>query len=89
MTPKARDSRLLVHKVADETVVYDRDEKLAHRLNETATRVWRSLDGQKTTQQVATELGIDETFVDLAVDRLAEANLLENPAQYDTNSPAL
>lgn len=77
MTNRARDSHLLVHEVGDEIVVYDRDEKLAHRLNETASQVWGLLDGKRTTPDIANALGLEESVVELAIDDLAIANLLE------------
>ena len=78
MTPKARESHLLVHQVEDEMVVYDRKRKLAHRLNESAAKVWNRLDGEKTLSEIAVDLGVDESVVALAVDHLANAQLLES-----------
>ena len=78
MTPKARESRLLVYQVEDEVVVYDRTRKQAHRLNEAAARVWNRLDGEKTVSEIAGELDVDESVVALAVDDLASAQLLES-----------
>jgi len=78
MTPKARKNHLLVHQVDDEIVVYDKTQKRAHRLNNTATRVWRLLDGNRTTGEVADVLDLDESVVTLSVDHLANAHLLES-----------
>lgn len=78
MTPKARESHLLVHRVEDEIVVYDKKRKRAHRLNETAAKVWGRLDGERTTIDIAADLDVDGSVVDLAIDDLANARLLES-----------
>jgi hypothetical protein len=77
MAPKARTGRLLVHDVDDEVVVYDQEAKRAHRLNPSAAKVWRLLDGKRSVGTVAAELGVDASVVDLAIDDLANAGLLE------------
>lgn len=78
MIPKARESHLLVHQVEDEMVVYDRKRKLAHRLNEAAAKVWSRLDGERTVSEIAADLEVDDNVVALAVDHLADAQLLES-----------
>jgi hypothetical protein len=78
MTPKARKNELLVHPVDDEMVVYDRTQKRAHRLNVAVARVWSLLDGERSMNEIAGELDIDESVVALAVDYLANAQLLES-----------
>ena len=78
MNPKARDSHLLVHQVEDEMVVYDRTQKRAHRLNEAVAKVWSLLDGERSVSEMAGELEVDESVVALAVDDLANAQLLES-----------
>jgi len=78
MTPKARESRILVHEVEAETVIYDQVRKRAHRLNETAAKVWARLDGRTTPSEIAADLGVDESVVELAIDDLSYAGLLES-----------
>ncbi len=78
MIPKARESHLLVHQVEDEMVIYNRKRKLAHRLNETAAKVWNRLDGERTVGEIAGDLKVEEDVVALAVDHLADAQLLES-----------
>ncbi len=78
MTPKARGSNLLVHQVEDEMVVYDRTQKRAHRLNVAVAKVWSLLDGERSVHEIAGELQVDESVVALAVDDLANAQLLES-----------
>ena len=78
MTPKARKNHLLVHPVDEEMVVYDKTQQQAHRLNESAERVWSLLDGKRSVSDIAGELHVDESVVALAVDDLANAQLLES-----------
>ena len=78
MTPKTRDDNLLVHQVEDEIVVYDRTRKEAHRLNKSVTKVWSRLDGKRSVSEIAGELDVDESVVALAIDDLANAQLLES-----------
>lgn len=58
-------------------VVYDKKRKRAHRLNKTVANVWSRLDGERTTSAIAGDLDVDESVVDLAIDDLANAQLLE------------
>ena len=78
MTPKPRESHLLVHQIEDELVIYDKSRKQAHRLNTTAAKVWSLLDGRRTTAEIAAELDVDESVVALSVDDLASAHLLQS-----------
>jgi hypothetical protein len=83
MMPHARQDNLLVREVGDELVVYDQERHRAHRLNRTATLVWRRCDGQTTVAEMAALLqselnlvAVDEGLVWLALDRLEKAHLL-------------
>ena len=78
MTPKTRGDNLLVYQVEAEMVVYDRKAKLAHRLNEAAAKVWSRLDGERSVGEIAGDLEVEESVVALAVDDLANAELLES-----------
>ncbi len=78
MTPKTRDDNLLVHRIEDEVVVYDRTQKKAHRLNEAVAKVWNRLDGKRSVGEIAGGLDLDESVVALAIDDLANAQLLES-----------
>jgi len=81
--PKARSDGLLSEQVGDEIVVYDGRRQEAHSLNRAASIVWRHSDGTRTVPQLAgvlgKELGIEanESLVEYALDRLADARLLE------------
>jgi hypothetical protein len=81
--PKARKEKLIIKELADETLVYDRENDRAHCLNSTAARVWQHCDGQSSVSEIAeslakqTETKVDDTIVWLALDQLQKFNLLE------------
>ena len=86
--PRARQNDILVERVGDETIVYDGERHEAHSLNRSASLVWQHSDGEHSVPQLAellgSELGIepDESLVEYALDRLANAHLIENePAE--------
>ena len=85
MHPKARRYQLLIHDVGNEMVVYDKKRKRAHRLNNTAARVWSLLDGNRTTSEIADGLDVDESVVTLSIDHLAEAQLLESSEPFSVS----
>ena len=84
--PLARTQDLIVQASADETLVYDRKHHQAHCLNKTAGLVWRHCDGHRTPADLAEVLTrllgapCDVEMVDLALEELAQANLLEGQA---------
>jgi coenzyme PQQ synthesis protein D (PqqD) len=83
--PRARRTRLIVRRLPEETLVYDLDRSRAHCLGVTAASVWRHCDGRSSAARIADgvrkETGVDvgEAGVWVAVDRLAEARLLDQP----------
>jgi hypothetical protein len=84
MHPKAREEDLLIKELAEETVVYDRKRNEAHCLNRTAALIWRHCDGQTSAAELVTllrkrDLPADEAVVWLALDRLENAHLLQEP----------
>jgi hypothetical protein len=86
ITPKARNDRLLVEDLHDETLVYDLDSNEASCLNQAAAIVWKHSDGRTTVAQLAKVLSdklgtpLDEKVVWLALDQLREHHLLLEPA---------
>jgi hypothetical protein len=84
--PAARTSNVLIEELDDELVVYDRENDQAHSLNRTAALVWRACDGTRTIAEIAASLrrqGIpvgDDDLVQLSVDLLANAGLIDSAA---------
>lgn len=83
MAPEARQDRLVVQEMGDETVIYDEQRGHIHRLNQTAALVWRFCDGRRTAGDLALAvqegLGspVTEEMVWLALDRLEKGHLLQ------------
>ena len=85
--PHARTRGLVIERLADETLVYDRQRHRAHCLNPAATLVWECCDGRTTVVATATRLAREltvtphETIVWTALEQLGRARLLvERPA---------
>lgn len=83
--PRARQASLIVKEVDDETLVYDLETDQAHCLNDTASRIWKSCDGETSVAEIALNLRadadapVDENVVWLALDQLEKFKLLEKP----------
>ena len=81
--PRARREGLVVRELTDEVVVYDLRRHEAHCLNALAASVWRACDGNTGVKEIAGRLGLApgpreaEALVWIALDRLADADLLE------------
>jgi hypothetical protein len=87
MLPQARTEKLLIQEVGDELIVYDETRDRAHRLNATATTVWRHCDGKTDVADLACllakklDLPPEEDLIWLALSRLDTAHLLRGPVQ--------
>jgi hypothetical protein len=88
MLPQARTEKLLIQEVGDELIVYDETRDRAHRLNATATTVWRHCDGKTDvadlTRLLAKKLDLppEEDLIWLALSRLEAAHLLCGPVRH-------
>lgn len=82
MFPYARQDKLVVQELGDETIIYDEERNHVHRLNRTAALVWRACDGKTSVTDLVNilqpELGASATedVVWLALDRLEKERLL-------------
>jgi len=83
--PLARQDDVVVSKVEDDLLVYDRRRHRAHALNRSAALVWQHCDGQRTVGDLASllrrelEPSADESVVWLALTQLGRAHLLHSP----------
>ena len=93
--PLARQKGLVVQEMPNEVLVYDLDANKAHCLNDSASLIWKACDGTNSVADIITKLnsggtnGINEDFVWLALDQLAENDLLaENvpPRRFNSRS---
>jgi hypothetical protein len=93
--PLARKQDLIVEELPGELLVYDTERDQAHCLNETAAFVWKRCDGSNTPRDIARLLGsnvnstIDEKVVWVALDQLANRNLLERELVVPTSIAGL
>jgi PqqD family protein of HPr-rel-A system len=87
MGPRARSCELIIRRFGDETVVYDRTTHRAHCLNGTASFVFDRCDGGTSPEELARQLkkeledpaeAMIAGFVDMALEQLEEAGLLED-----------
>ncbi len=82
--PRAR-ADCLSREFDSELLVYDPQRNVGHCLNSTAAAVWKLCDGNNSPSQIARALSrrlsaqVDERVVLLALDQLANANLLVEP----------
>jgi hypothetical protein len=89
--PQARKQGLVVQRVQDEVLVYDRDRHKAHCLNETAAAVWTHCDGKTTVDEMSRMLEkelngpIDKDVLGFGLDQLEKAQLLEGPISRASN----
>ena len=85
LPPKARNERLVIKELADETLVYDEINNKAHCLNSTAGLVWKFCDGRTNVPRITRLLekemnaAVPEQWVWLAIKQLEESRLLEVP----------
>jgi hypothetical protein len=81
--PRARSEGLIVRKLDDEVLVYDRKRERAICLNAFAAEVWERCDGRTSPPALARALTdaqadpVDERAVWLALDQLSRSHLLE------------
>src|SRR3989442_1651435 len=82
--PRARLD-CLSREFGEEVLVYDLQRDVGHCLNSTAAATWKLCDGNNSPSQITRTLSrqlsarVDESVVRLALDLLANANLLVEP----------
>lgn len=82
--PMMRERGLVVQEASDELLVYDLDTNKAHCLNSTAAAVWKLCDGTRSIEDISRHFvslsddKLAEDLVWLAVDQLADSDLLQN-----------
>ena len=75
--PRRREDGLLRQPMDGELLLFDSERNRAHSLNATAAAVWEACDGQRSHEELAAGCGIDEPTLELALDRLRGAHLLD------------
>jgi hypothetical protein len=77
MIPRVRHNGIVIRRVDDKVVVFDKGRKETHRLSRTTSRVWDLTDGERSITEIAAALDVDERVVTLALDELASMHLLD------------
>lgn len=77
--PLPRDGALVVEKVEDETLVYDRETHAAHCLRADAARVFTLADGHRTVTEIARAAGLTAQDAGAIVGELVRADVLRMP----------
>ena len=72
----SRTRDIIVQNLDDEILIYDLESNQALSLNDTAAKVWQSLDGKKTVGEIAAETSFPNEIVLLSIDELNKKNLL-------------
>lgn len=91
--PKARKSDLITRKIPGEQVVYDLKRHKALCLNDTAAKIWRLCNGQRTVADLIAELEndlqtpVDSRIVGLALNQLETSHLLERSSGVSSSAP--
>jgi hypothetical protein len=94
-TPKARQRKLIVQEMANETLVYDEDNHKAHCLNRAAAFVWKHCDGRTSVEQITRLMEkrmktyVPEQAVWLALGQLEKSHLLEEPVARSAQAPQI
>ncbi len=94
MRPQRRIEGLLIRELPGELVVYDLEEHRAHCLNRAAALVFERSDGETSVRELARilrrELGApaEEGWVELALEKLGEAGLLQDVPDEPAGSGA-
>jgi hypothetical protein len=89
--PVARTKGLFTEDLGDEVLVYDEDELIACRLNQTAAFVWRNCDGKRKISDIVAllqaEFGedADEDMALIALDELSARQLIKSG--YEQRTP--
>jgi hypothetical protein len=91
MKPKAKTTDAVVQKTENELLIYNLSTNNAYCLNETSALVWELCDGKRTVEDIINEMSsklktaISKDFVRLAIDQLANDDLLENSDETGSN----
>lgn len=81
--PMARTSDVVVQEIGKEILVYDLKTHKAFSLNETASIVYQSCDGETAFERLKAKNKFTDEIIFLAIDELKKGNLIENGEKYD------
>lgn len=82
--PRSRTEDIVVERINDELVVYDKLSQSGHCLTPDAASVWERCDGNLTTVEIADRVALAPEAVQRAIEALRECGLLdEDPVPAD------
>lgn len=88
--PIARQEKLVVQTLEDETLIYDLKTNKALCLNQTSGLVWQHCDGKNEVSEIGRILSgqlkseVSDEMIRLALEQLKKENLLENQGDFSS-----
>lgn len=79
----SRTNEIIVQNLEDEVLIYDLRSNQALSLNETVSKVWQSLNGEKTVAEIAVEIDFPPEMVLFSLDELNKKSLLAEKVEID------
>lgn len=79
--PRRRASGLVSEELDGETLLYVEASHKAYCLNAPAARVWKSIDGARDVETIATSAEVAPALVATTLREMSAAGLLETPAE--------
>ena len=79
--PVARSENLIVERLDNEVLVYDKSLDRGHCLSNEAALVWDRCDGRTPAEGLSAQLGLNAEVVDRALAELQACELLEAPRE--------
>jgi len=87
MNPSARKGSILLERLPEEAILYDKASDRVHCLGKGALAVWEKADGTMTIGELAESTGQEPATVSGAVEAMEKAGLME-PGSYGPDSPS-
>jgi hypothetical protein len=86
--PTVRIEHLVVSEAGDDVLIYDQATHQIHHLNEATAAVWRLCDGRNTAPAIAQLASMATGTVNIAIEKLAAAGLLETGPTHGAHRDA-
>lgn len=86
--PVARWDNLVIDDIGEDTLVYDQASHVIHQLNQGSASVWRLCDGTRSVADLSEATGLTSDAVHVALEKLADANLLVGTLPVDQPLPS-
>lgn len=87
VVPAARAEDIVTTETNQDLLVYDQRSQHLHSLNAAVATVWRLCDGQRTIDDIVIMADSSAETVQLALEKLSAADLLQDKLATDLRSP--